>query len=70
MGTLANRLGGTLYLARSFWNSGLTLEHLARASDSTAGLAVVDDRGRVITQQGLVLVDWEGYIANRAVKLA
>jgi hypothetical protein len=66
--TLANLLGGTLYLALSFLNSEVTLEHVARASDSTPGLEVVDDRGRAITQQGLVLIDWEGYIANPAVK--
>jgi hypothetical protein len=68
MWTQAKLLGGTLFLALSFWNSGVTLDHPARASDSMAGLEVVDDRGRAITQRGLVLVDWEGYIANPAVK--
>ncbi len=33
MCTLANLLGGTLYLALSFSNSGVPLAHLARASD-------------------------------------
>jgi hypothetical protein len=68
MFTLANTLVSTLYLALSFFNYGLTLEHLAQARESTPGLEVIDDHGRSIPQQGLVLFDWEGYIANPAVK--
>jgi hypothetical protein len=67
MCTLANVLGGTLCAALHLWNSGLTLGHPQQASDSTAGLEVVDDHGRAIIQQGLVLVDCEGDIANPAV---
>ncbi len=65
---LAKLLAGTLSLASCFWCSALTLGPPARASESTAGLGVIDDHGRAIAQQGLVLIDWEGYIANPAVK--
>src|SRR5208282_4465453 len=33
-----------------------------------ARLEVVDDRGRSLAKPGLFVVDWEGYIANPAVK--
>ncbi len=65
---LTKVLAGTLSLALCCWSSALTLGRPVQASDSTPGLEVIDDHGRSISQQGLVLVDWEGYIANAAVK--
>ncbi len=67
MKTICGR-GRTFCLALCLLTSGLALEHRARASDRAAGLEVVDEHDRSLTKQGLVLVDWEGYIANPAVK--
>ena len=37
-------------------------------NDGPAGLVVLDDGGRAITPECLTLIDWEGYIANPAVR--
>ena len=63
-GHLAGALCAVLYVL----TGELSHEHRAQASDSPAGLEVMDENGRAITRQGLVLLDWEGYIANPAVK--
>jgi len=70
MCTLTNLLGVMLYLTPNFGNldPSPALEHPAQASARAPGLEIVDDHGRAITQQGIVLVDWEGYIANPAVR--
>jgi hypothetical protein len=47
-----------------------TLEHPVQATPRRPGLEIVDDHGRAITGEGLVLVDWDGYIANPAVKFS
>src|SRR3954470_6120043 len=60
------RLGsfcGVLWLAFAFGS----FVNRSYSSDRTQ-VQVEDIFGRTITQQGLTLVDWEGYMANPAIK--
>src|SRR5271157_2242681 len=46
----------------------LVVSGLPEPSTSSGGLVVQDVFGRPLGKRGLVLVDWEGYIANPAVR--
>jgi hypothetical protein len=65
-----SQVGGRLLLALCLWYLGDPLhgEKSVLASDVRTGLDVVDDHGRSITQRGFSLLDWDGYIANPAVR--
>jgi hypothetical protein len=41
----------------------------ASAPPSPPGLEITDDRGRQLTTHGIELTDWEGFIANPAVRI-
>jgi hypothetical protein len=47
---------------------GVPLERVARGDTPSADLEVIDVHGRTITKSGLNLLDWDGYVANPAVK--
>ncbi len=70
MCTLTFLIDCALCLALCLGNSALSpaVEHPPSACDRTGALEVVDDHGRAITRAGLILIDWDGYIANAAVK--
>src|SRR5437016_943427 len=46
----------------------LTPTYASERSKASAGLVVEDIFGRQVNQHGLILVDWEGYLANPAIK--
>src|SRR5579863_3212046 len=62
-------------MLRIGWTSVCALATLVGASAPTSGapatagkLSVEDVFGRVLDDHGLVLVDWEGYLANPAIR--
>lgn len=62
--------GSTLRLALHLliFASTPALAQSAPTTVPASSLEVLDDHGRAITPQGITLIDWEGYIANPAVK--
>ncbi|MGO9923770.1 MAG: hypothetical protein ACLQIB_54850 [Isosphaeraceae bacterium] len=68
MCTLANLPGGVLWAVLSILISEFAPAESVPLNDGPAGLVVIDDHGRAITPGGLTLIDWDGYIANPAVR--
>src|SRR5437899_1306806 len=68
MRTPTQFLGRIAWLALLLVGPGLQAQQTGRIEAPAGGLLVEDIFGRNINKHGLILVDWEGYIANPAIK--